>query len=443
MKAQLQKKISDLDILFEQTVLSKKNIEKKDKNSSYIEDKQILFLLQNNLLSQIGKLETLGYELQPEHQRQYNTQLYQAVLSNPDDTIREYLKQGIEMPDEYVAFCFLLQMQEEKDTTPAPLRIHKIISSFFDKVKKGLQNDPVAQYKFVKIKDPVFINNLFEVWYLSSKKHLEDIENNVVNEQKFWFFTYNKNKSRMKKDLSVFSEQYLQKHIVLARKFFKIPLENEFFFEHIDMTKIEKLKELYDKNEQIIEKFNRYTYYQSTLDGYCNDAKILHSQHIIEFKELLQSKIKQHYQNNPDKIIKHVQLTNSEQYIKKSVTRDLIKGVDDKLLNDLPMQGLQLMQEIKQVSKTLYEKDINVETKDMIEFLYKEKLPEVINKYLNIDKAYRHNLKNVQGKTAQDLMLESLEIIKQSLSLIEKDINEENLKDLSIHTRYLKKVLKS
>ena len=117
------------------------------------------------------------------------------------------------------------------------------------------------------------------------------------------------------------------------------------------------------------------------------------------------------------------------------------KGIDNKD-KDIPKLALKYIEEIENKSLLLFEKEIDDDMKKMINFLNKEKLPEIIEKYLNIDKEFRSSLKNIQGKTAEELLIESLIVIKESLFHLEKDINEDNLKNLSIHTRYMKSVLK-
>ena len=59
--------------------------------------------------------------------------------------------------------------------------------SFLDKVKKGLDNDPVAKYKFNKLNDKEFINELFDIWYELGVKHISALETQVTNKVKFWF----------------------------------------------------------------------------------------------------------------------------------------------------------------------------------------------------------------------------------------------------------------
>lgn len=436
MKAQLQKQNNQLDNLFEETILSKKNLDKPDAISSEVEDDKIVFLLENNLLSQIGKLESIGYEFKEEHKKQYYQKLYLSVINNPQETIRQYLNQGIELPNKFLTLCFLVDIQNNDNK--GEFGVKKVIMSFIDKVKKGLQTDPVAKYKMEKLKDKDFINDIFDLWYISSIKHFEDIKKHVVNKKKFLWFYLNKSKSTMTKDIHNFTDNVLQKHIVNHHNYFEIPVTNTFFLQSLGPDKLVKVKDIIKMHDEVYNMLESSTsnMHVSTTMLWCRHIKMAE----IELSDVvvaeLDKQLKLYYEQQGNNII------NSIENVK--VSNNIVSDkLDKKTYSELPVEATKIVEQIKSITNELYSNTINDETKQSIEFLSQEKLEEVISKYMNIDKAYRHNLKNVQGKTAKELMLESLEIIKNSLELIEKDINEEKLKDLSIHTRYLKRSLKN
>jgi len=170
--------------------------------------------------------------------------------------------------------------------------------------------------------------------------------------------------------------------------------------------------------------------------------KLLTSSYEESILEKIEKTVRNHYQEEHMELVEDIKAVVNDDYLQKVVTRKMIKGVDDQLMKDLSAETLNIIESIKNKSSILYEKDIDIETKEMISFLWQDKMPEIIKKYLNVDPEYRKELKNIQGKNAEELMIESLNIIKESLERIEKDINEENLKNLSIHTRYLKRTFK-
>jgi len=74
---------------------------------------------------------------------------------------------------------------------------------------------------------------------------------------------------------------------------------------------------------------------------------------------------------------------------------------------------------------------------DNINKLVNEIVPQSINQYLDIDIEKRQSLKNTQGKNADDLLLDSLNNIKESLIPVIDLIEEKKLEKLSISSRKL------
>lgn len=438
MKPQLHKKTNNLDNIIEESVLSKKSNDLDNKNNAKAIESNIVFLLENNLLSQLGKLEEKGYEFTSEHKNQYDEKLYESILLNPDETIRQYLKQDIELPGKFLAMCFLVDMQKSIDKDGFALK--KTIMSFIDKVKKGLQTDPVAKYKIEKLKDKEFVHEIFDVWYDSSIKHFADIKKHVVNKKKFLWFYFNKSKSTMTKDIHNFTDNILQKHILNHELYFQIPVINEFFLQSLGVEKLAKVKDIIQLHDEVYNMLESSTsnMHTSTARSWCRHIRIAEIELENVVVKELDKQLHLYYEQQGNHIVNNV-----KDMRENSVTNNINKKIEKKPHNELPNEAIKMVEEINTIGNKLYHKTIDEETKDTIEFLCKENLQEVINKYLDIDSSYRQNLKNVQGKNAQELMMESLTIIKESLDLIEKDINEENLKNLSIHTRYLKKSLKN
>lgn len=79
------------------------------------------------------------------------------------------------------------------------------------------------------------------------------------------------------------------------------------------------------------------------------------------------------------------------------------------------------------------------EKKDHYELdsLYND-LPSVVEKFISIHSDYRDSLKNVEGKSPEQLMVESLTIIESKFQLYWEDINQNKVTDLSIVGRTIK-----
>lgn len=438
IKHELKTNELDIESIFERKKIQEENIisnglnSKKEDIPLTEQDKQIIFMLENNLLANIAKTEQYGYKLRNEHKEQYYKKLYKYILDNPENAIRDYLKNNIEMPEKFLAICFMIDIQKTGVKSYAWFEIDKKVLSFLDKVIKGLNADPVAKYKAEKIKEKEFINTLFDLWYEMGEKHLNDIEKHVTNKTKFLFFEINKSKSRLKKDIKTFMEYKFQEHIYEGEYFFNIPFKHSQVSSQLSIDKILNAKKLIQRHQKITERLN----YMG------NELKILNQNAINFLIEKIEVVIKDHYTNKSSDLMEDFNGIKNDQYIDKLVTRNISKNIDkniDKnLIENLPNEAIKIIEEIKRRSAELSKKEINEETKEMINFLWKDKLPEIIKKYLNIDNEYREKLKSVQGKNAQQLMIESLNVIKESLEHIEQDINEENLKDLSVQNRYLK-----
>lgn len=426
------------NFMFEKKDIYSKERESLINNTLSEEDKKIVFLLENNLLSQIGKLENSGIQLKDCYKKEYHVRLYENLINNPNETLREYLKSKIELPEKFQEIYFLMDIQS--NSGDYRINFSKIYESFVSRVKNALSKDYLEKYKYKKINDKNFVNDLFDFWYESHRKHINDIQRNVMNKKKFLFFTYNKSGEQLVRDVTFFKENGIQKHIVRATAFFKVLLRNEFFFQHVDMDKILKAKELLKSYEKIQKDLNKYK--SKTINTFNYEAKLLNDIEINDIMKMFERAIKTNYEKSYNEIVREITSSKEEKLVDKEIVKDLLNVVNKELVYNLPSDSASMIEEIKNKAENLYKKNLNEETKEIIVFLLEEKLPEVINKYLLIDKEYRESLKNVQGKSAKELMMDSLVVINESVECIEKDINEENLTNLSIHNRYIKRTLK-
>lgn len=103
---------------------------------------------------------------------------------------------------------------------------------------------------------------------------------------------------------------------------------------------------------------------------------------------------------------------------------------------DLPEIAQNLYKSIKEIKFS--ENDIKIlESYHNYEYeIVDKRMPEAIMKYVSVESKYRNTLKNTDGKTAENLLIETLEnilITKKDLNLA---INEAKLSDLSVTRRY-------
>lgn len=60
---------------------------------------------------------------------------------------------------------------------------------------------------------------------------------------------------------------------------------------------------------------------------------------------------------------------------------------------------------------------------------------KIIKKYLALDLDYRDSLKNVEGKSAYDLMVESLSVVNSDFDKLIKDHNQGIVNEISVLNR--------
>jgi hypothetical protein len=108
-------------------------------------------------------------------------------------------------------------------------------------------------------------------------------------------------------------------------------------------------------------------------------------------------------------------------------------------MKELPKLALDLVISIEDLYKKI--KQYKFEDTDKINTLntlLEKRVPEVLSKYLKVDPEYRTTLKSSQGKNAEDLMIDSLNNIKDSFINVFEEINQNTVNSLSATNRYTK-----
>lgn len=123
-----------------------------------------------------------------------------------------------------------------------------------------------------------------------------------------------------------------------------------------------------------------------------------------------------------------------EKKIKSSINASLIS-----VKMELPISVQPLLKDINNKYNLMQD---NIISAQLIEInnLYENRLPEILKKFLVIDKEYRTELKNIQGKNAEQLMVESLNNIVDIFDKKLEEVNQERLSDLSVTQRYTQSI---
>jgi hypothetical protein len=142
-----------------------------------------------------------------------------------------------------------------------------------------------------------------------------------------------------------------------------------------------------------------------------------------------------------EELLKKVKSLNNDEFITKKIKIDMAKTFKS-IKTDLPESANLILENIKINFNKLNEKDIKNSLIN-IESLYEQKIPDILRKYLSIDMEYRQSLKNIEGKNAEELMLESLVHIQEIVKKEILGLNENNLRELSITQRHVKAIKNS
>lgn len=149
---------------------------------------------------------------------------------------------------------------------------------------------------------------------------------------------------------------------------------------------------------------------------------LLTETHISDIDELILVK-KQHAKTD---IINNLKLKNLGNGIKQEI-------VHKYSILELPKETKDLIKEIdRNYQKIKNAKDIQIKM-DIDKKM--EDINSIVSKYMAIDDTYKSTLKNIEGKSPFDLMMNSLNLIKEDFQKIFQNNNQELVNDLSVLNR--------
>jgi hypothetical protein len=159
---------------------------------------------------------------------------------------------------------------------------------------------------------------------------------------------------------------------------------------------------------------------------------------ILPFYKMMQEEFKVLYANDIDGILNETKSVFIENYLAQRAAKESLNLAKDYSISQLPQAEQDLLNQIKEQYARLvpHYKSMNEEDKHNLNHLVVDKLPVIINRYLSMNEEYRQTMVNSQGKNAQELLHESLSNIEAHLQKINLNINELNLKELSVSARY-------
>lgn len=133
--------------------------------------------------------------------------------------------------------------------------------------------------------------------------------------------------------------------------------------------------------------------------------------------------------------------------VKQRYTTDFIENLivnkvkrEIEVLKEIPKEALDIIQSIELTFKNIEKHNNDVDNIDNLQLMVEKRIPEVLSKYLTIDPDYRTSLKNMEGKNAQELMIDSLKNIADIFQDTYKNLNQDTLHSLSATNKYTKSI---
>ncbi len=176
--------------------------------------------------------------------------------------------------------------------------------------------------------------------------------------------------------------------------------------------------------------------------------KFLSSLYKKDYARYYKDNIKLLQQENLDYLIvkskisvQHYKIDNANDIV-RSLKKEKLKlqttELNNSLTNELPSSAKTLSESIKNKYESLNDDVSSILKLDLDKRL--EDTNKIIKKYLSLDPDYRESLKNIEGKSAYDLMMESLSVVDKDFTKLIEEHNQAIVNDMSILNR--KNILK-
>ena len=381
-----------------------KNLFSMFENNKYSDDQKrisakISQMIENQMLGIVFEYMDSGYKLNSRQDKEFYNQLNKIHSLSRMDLIDSWLKKGLSLPDKLVESQLSLYMNY--------LENYQI-----------LKNDPkTGQYK----------GKYFLEYY---EKHLSTI--NTEHVYKEWKdnvdYYYKKVKNPIKRKIfekysTEITSDLWDKLIIPIDSYGEMLLKNKSVDEILKLlTKLEILRDY-----AIDSKRYRHGSLDTGLNGIINKLKKIP-------KQLFQQEI----ENDKNQI----GILFGDHQINKLIAKENIKFNKSNNVKDLPDNAKDILENIKlnylQLNKRL--SDLNDEEKFTIDNLWNKRIPEIINKYLHADQEFRSSMKNSNGQSIEDLMIDSLNNIHDKLNEINMSHSKNVLHDMSAINRYTRSI---
>lgn len=351
-------------------------------------NEQVDTFLNNNMMSLVHDLMLSGYELTKKQAKRLDEMMISELKRDANRFLNSLIRKNYPIDEKFLLqYCF---------TDAFSNFVHHHInktSSGEEQTHSKMQ--PVHYLIATKLEDREFCRKLFDIWFQTICSCAERSEF-LYPTSKYLFKHEVKNAFEAFKRYSptlIFQDVELKEYMKVIEILYIMPVSNP-------------------KKEST---------------AYCvdpNDRNLL--------MESLQKGISQNLSQQINDLKQHTQNVFSEELLEKQTKAQSIKLVQDLNLKELPEEAKRLIQGFKTQLPLVHVQELSVTQQQDFENLTTKRLPEILQKYFSIHQDYRNTLRDNDGKTPENLMLDALQTISQVVSQIIEQQQEEKVKDLSV-----------
>lgn len=388
----------------ENSFLNFKNLFAAFTNNKQTEDQKristkVSQLIENKMLDIVFEYMDSGYKLNPVQEQGFYTIFNKMHSSNKMELMDSWIKKGFNMPDKLVE-------------SQLPLFLH------YRSMFKNLEERPeTGEYRgksffnfYEKQISTINTDSLYQDWKNNVNYYSSTFKSSLKRKK---YITYNKESS----------DQLWEKLVTPIKGYGEMILKNQSVDEIlVFLNKIETIRDFVT---------NFRDYRNGNLDRGLNEvANALRAMPEKLFKEEIENDKKQ------------ISIIFGEDHINQLIAQENIKMVSKNNIKDLPKEAKEVLENIKndylQLNKRI--NGLSEEEKFTVNNLWNKRIPEIINKYLLAAPEFRSTMKNNNGQSIEDLMIDSLKNIHITLNEINVHHSQNVLHDMSAINRYTKAI---
>lgn len=382
-------------------------------------DKQINMLLQAGLYDAYFQACERGYQPKAHQEQQINQVIVDLVQRGEFIQIEHYLEQGLQL-NEQLVYQIITDKAFQDQITPRDY-------GFFKQQEKNFQILAL----------PLFSERLREILFSSSFRDFLT---------KKWFDSFERMVALAKAansndEIKDFTDTKQHEFTRLMLRHVFLPMEMHAHLYQVQPSQFEQYLKL-------MEQWNLSSRGAIKILSYARQKRELSQTKRFEtFKEVAQSIeektafLKQlsetFFKKNVNELLDQTQALNLDKRLQKAVQNTGKNLYQEMSFSQLPEAATEIIERIHQQYEKLAQSGVNdIE----LERLVTQQVPKVLTKFLRIDDEYRQSLKNEQGYTPEQIMLQTLHNIAQKFE--EKMLTEQegHFHDLNALKRYSQKI---